>query len=195
MYAAEARSAGRTGDMLGASPADALRAIDARTFADLPDDIPSVSPPPPPRIEDPTLPESAFARGADSAEAEAVDAQAIEDLREKITTGPFGPILRVEPGDWRGAIEALKAREVPGALAHPKAKKISLVGGSEGGGPRTGAGISKILKRRPEVLDDLQGRLSAAQTVISESSNRLRLTSDRDIFVISKDVFGAQHNG
>ncbi|HEY0329165.1 MAG TPA: hypothetical protein VGC77_08690, partial [Rhodopseudomonas sp.] len=81
-YADEARTAGRTGDMLGASPADVLRAIDGKTFADLPDEIPPVTPPPAPRIEDAALPETAFAKGADSPEAEAADLQALDDLRE-----------------------------------------------------------------------------------------------------------------
>lgn len=80
-YADEARTAGRSGDLLGASPADALRAIDAKTFADLPDDIPPIETAPPPRIEEPALSETAFAKGADSPEAEAADQLAMEDLK------------------------------------------------------------------------------------------------------------------
>lgn len=81
-YANEARTSGRTGDMMGASPAEVLRAIDTKTFGDLPEEIPPVAPAPMPRIEDAALPETAFAKGADSPEAEAADRQAMDDLRE-----------------------------------------------------------------------------------------------------------------
>lgn len=80
-YADEARTAGRTGDMLGASPADALRAIDSKAFADLPDDIPPLAPPParPAAVE--ALPPEAFAKGADSPEAEVADRQLLAELQ------------------------------------------------------------------------------------------------------------------
>lgn len=80
-YADEARTVGRTGDMLGASPADALRAIDQKAFADLPDDIPPIEAAAPPPLNDPALPETAFADGADSPEAQAADQVAMDDLR------------------------------------------------------------------------------------------------------------------
>lgn len=41
-YAAEARTAGRTGDLLGASPADVLRTLDRAAFGNLPDDLGAV---------------------------------------------------------------------------------------------------------------------------------------------------------
>lgn len=82
-YAAEARKIGRDGDLLGAaSPADALRAIDRGTFAGLPEVIPPVGREPLPRITAPDMPETAFAKGADSPEAEAADAAALAELRD-----------------------------------------------------------------------------------------------------------------
>lgn len=83
-YAEEARAAGRTGDLMGATPAEVLRAIDAKTFGDLPDEIPPVAPAPMPRVEDAALPESAFAKGADSPEAEAADQLAMEELKQSV---------------------------------------------------------------------------------------------------------------
>jgi hypothetical protein len=81
-YADEARTAGRAGDMLGASPADALRAIDGKTFAEIPDEIPPVARAAEPPAEGLALPEAAYARGADSPEAEAADQAAMATLRE-----------------------------------------------------------------------------------------------------------------
>jgi hypothetical protein len=69
------------GKIAAVGPADALRAIDAQTFADLPNDIPPVETAPLPRIEEPALPETAFAKGADSPEAEAADQVMMEELR------------------------------------------------------------------------------------------------------------------
>jgi hypothetical protein len=83
-YADEARAVGRSGDMLGASPAEALRAIDATTFADLPDDIPPVARAPEPPPEDPNLPETAYADGATSPEAEVADAAELATARAEL---------------------------------------------------------------------------------------------------------------
>lgn len=80
-YAEEARTAGRAGDMLGASPADVLRAIDSKAFADLPDDIPPLAPPPARPVAVEVLPSEAFAKGADSPEAEVADRQLLAELQ------------------------------------------------------------------------------------------------------------------
>ncbi|MEM9579052.1 MAG: phage tail tip lysozyme [Pseudomonadota bacterium] len=105
---------------------------------------------------------------------------------------PFGPVLQEFENDWRGAVQALKGLqdgEARGALTHPDLGAVSLVWG-ETGARGKGYGLSKIIDRHPEVLDDLQGRLEAATEVVSESDNRVRLASDRDVFVISREWRG-----
>lgn len=103
------------------------------------------------------------------------------------TTGPFGPILTEYAGDPEGAIARLmadKTGEAVGALSHREiSEPISLVWGEEGTGRNTGHGLAKIVKRHPEVLQDLQDRLSAAR-VTTRTTNRMRLESDRDMFVV-----------
>lgn len=83
-YADDARAAGRSDDMLGGStPASVLRAIDGEVFGDLPDDFGQargMAPAPAPEVPA-DLPEAAFAKGADSPEAAAADAEAVADLR------------------------------------------------------------------------------------------------------------------
>lgn len=196
-YADEARKAGATGGMFDApGPRDVLITIDRAAFGDLPQDMGAARGYATPAAREPAaLPDQGFDQGAASPEAEAADASMRADLEAE---GPFGPVLTGFENDWRGAVDALIARqsgEAPAALSHPLAPKISLVWGQEGTGPRTGSGLAKILKRHPEVMDDLQGRLSAATTVISSSPNRLRLSSDRDIFVVSRDIFEKPHDG
>lgn len=103
-YANEARAAGRTGDLMGATPSEVLRAIDAKTFGDLPDEIPAVVPAPIPRVEGAALPETAFAKGADSPEAEAADRQALEDLRSGFDAGSRLAQMAVEDADYAAAL-------------------------------------------------------------------------------------------
>ncbi|MDD8024268.1 MAG: phage tail tip lysozyme [Paracoccaceae bacterium] len=79
-YADEARAVGKTGDLLGASPSQVLRAIDRNAFANLPDDIPPIDPPPPEPQSVQDLPPEAFADGAQGPEAELADAQARNDI-------------------------------------------------------------------------------------------------------------------
>jgi len=190
-YAGKARELGRIGDMAGAVPvARILRDLDARVFGDLPADfarapVKSFEGWSPVRGAD--LPEGAFADGASSPEAEAADLVATEDLRAEM--GPFGPVFRGYEGDPEGAIARLKRDqrgEALGVLEHPEVPgRISLVWGEAGDGSRgSGHGIAKIALRHEEILDDLQGRLAAATTVVSRSPNRIRLENDRDFFVV-----------
>lgn len=189
-YAGEARAAGRTGDMMGASPAEVLRRLDGQVFGGLPDGIPPIDMPEAQPMRDVPVAEQAYADGALSPEAEQADA----GLRAELSEGPFGPVLTQFEGDWRGAVEALQARqagEAVNALHHPEADRISLVWGAEGKGRGSGFGLAKIIKRHPEVLIDLQGRLDAATTVITKTENRIRLTNGQDIFVLSRDWKGS----
>lgn len=156
-YADEARTAGRAGDMLGASPADVLRAIDSKAFADLPDDIPPLAPPPARPTEVPDLPEAAFAKGADSPEAEAADAVAMDELRAQTENqGPFGPVLSGLTDQPEAAIERLmatKGGEVPDAIVHPTLGKIAFVYGMPG---EKGYGLVHIQEKHGDaVLADL----------------------------------------
>ncbi|VDS07899.1 hypothetical protein PARHAE_01079 [Paracoccus haematequi] len=79
-YAAEARKAGRTGDLLGISPTDALRTIDDKTFGDLPQEFGRVRGHPAPTVQDAAMPEDAYAKGADSPEAIDADQVAAEEM-------------------------------------------------------------------------------------------------------------------
>lgn len=170
-YATEARTAGRTGDMLGASPADALRAIDSKTFADLPDDIPPITPPPAPELQAPDMPETAFARGADSPEAETADRAALVELHDAAEDqGPFGPVLSGLTDQPDAAIHRLmaaKAGEVPDAIVHPTLGKIAFVYGLPG---EKGFGLAHIQdKHGAAVLAELPDAIRRG--TVSEPKN------------------------
>lgn len=94
--------------------------------------------------------------------------------------GPFGQMLHDFKGNAQGAIAKLmelKSGEAIGALHHPEIGDIDLVWGSEGTGHSDGYGLAKIAKFHPEVLNDLQGTLSAMK-VTTRSENRINLESD-----------------
>lgn len=203
-YAAEAMQAGRAGGMFGEiSPAEVLRRMDGAVFGGLADDygqpravvtrgLPSTSDAEPTfslsGIEDTPYAESV----AVPERARAIDAATDNVLRES-EQGPFGPRLHYDsqdPNAWKQAIkdlQKLRAGEAVGILKHKDIKDpIDLVWGEEGTGRSNGWGLAKIAKYHPEVLDDLQARLSSASKV-SESPNRIRLESDRDQFAIRLD--------
>ncbi|MFJ0504297.1 hypothetical protein WLZ18_03005 [Bordetella bronchiseptica] len=93
--------------------------------------------------------------------------------------GPFGPVLRDFQGDAKGAIAKLlemKSGEAIGALHHSDIGDIDLVWGEEGTRRSDGYGLAKLAKWHPEVLDDLQGILSAMK-VTSRTENRVNLES------------------
>lgn len=93
--------------------------------------------------------------------------------------GPFGPVLEDFKGDTQGAIAKLmemKSGEAIGALHHPKIGDIDLVWGEEGTGASDGYGLAKLAKYHPEVLNDLQGVLSA-MSVTTRNKNRINLES------------------
>lgn len=190
-YADEARMAGRPDDMLGARPADVLRTIDSNAFADLPDDIPPLAPPPARPAELPDLPETAFAKGADSPEAEAADQLAVDVLKTP-ETGPFGPIHRQYEGKPQEAIARIladKTGEAIGVLKHPDLKEpIDLIYGKAPGPGEEGFGLAKIAEKHPEVLDDLQGFLSRLKKDEAKSGpNRTRLSDETGRAVVRLD--------
>jgi hypothetical protein len=140
------------------------------------------------------VPDAALARGADTPDAARANEALAAQLRGSEADAGFGPVLTGFEGDLKGAVEALRAArtgEVPNALSHPQTGPIALVWGREGGGKGDGYGLSKILRHHPEVLDNLQGRLSAAE-VTSRSKNRIRLESQRDKFAVRLDWDGKQ---
>lgn len=97
-------------------------------------------------------------------------------------TGSFGPIIRGFEGDWKGAaleLERRKDGEAPGALTHPEIGDIALVWGKEGSSRSDGYGLAKLIAWHPEVLDDLQGRISGMK-VVSRNDNRIQLESASD---------------
>lgn len=147
-YADEARTAGRSGDMMGASPADVLRRLDARAFADLPDDIPPLDPPPAAPVRDGDMPETAFRDGADSPEAETGDAQARADFDDV----GFGPVIADLQGQPKAAIARLMADqtgEVINAVTRDDLGGISIVYGN------SGMGLRHIAEKHPEIVDRL----------------------------------------
>lgn len=100
-YAAEARQAGRLGQMIEPQgPADVLRRIDPATFGDLPDDLGRTrtqAQEPPPQVR---LPEAGLEQGALSPEVIEANAAAVDDLLS-------------------GAVQA-RTTDVPPASASPR---------------------------------------------------------------------------
>ena len=96
--------------------------------------------------------------------------------------GPFGPIFNGFRGNAQGAIAHLrdiKAGEAPGALYHPRIGDIDLVWGKEGTVAKDysdGYGLAKIVKKHPEVVDDLQ-EIIETMGIRSWSGNRIMLES------------------
>lgn len=121
-----------------------------------------------------TTPEELFKKYPLKITAERIDGPQFDQ-----SAGPFGPVLTEFKGDAQGAIARLmkmKSGEAVGALHHPDIGDIDLVWGEEGTGASDGYGLAKLVKWHPEVLDDLQGILSAMK-VTTRSKNRVNLES------------------
>lgn len=154
-YAAEARKAGRTGDLLsGASVADVLRTVDREAFSDLPDDFARAQPkrfgPEDATAPLPELREGGFAEGASSPEAEAGDALAAEDLRSE--DGPFGPVFAGYADDPEGALARLmqeRKGEVADAVVREDLGPVALVYGT----PKYG--LAHIEAKHPDALSEV----------------------------------------
>lgn len=102
-----------------------------------------------------------------------------QGFNQSTSDGPFGPVLTHYKGDAQGAIAKLtemKTGEAIGALHHPDIGDIDLVWGEEGTGASDGYGVAKLAKYHPEVLNDLQGILSAMK-VTTRNKNRVNLES------------------
>jgi hypothetical protein len=106
--------------------------------------------------------------------------------------GPFGPILRGYEGRWIEAalrLDQLKSGEAIDALSHPEVGPITLMWGQEGTGASTGYGLSKIVAWHPEVVPNLQERISR-MTATQLSPNRIHLRSATDRGAIRLDWDG-----
>ena len=103
-------------------------------------------------------------------------------------TGAFGTIYTQFKGKAKEAIAFLlekKEGEAVGALHHKDIGDIDLVWGNEK------AGLQKIAKKHPEVLDNLQ-EIIGGMHVVSESPNRIKLESTTHFAVVSKEFLGKE---
>lgn len=111
-------------------------------------------------------------------------------------TGPFGPINNPEPfrSDWAGAVELLSREqtgEISGLLSHPEIGPIDVVWGHYDPATEKGAGMAKITKKHPEVVDNLP-ELIASMPVKSRSANRINLESADHKAAVRLDYDGEQ---
>lgn len=112
------------------------------------------------------------------------DRQSAEEIKP-VGKGFFGDIYDQFRGKAKEAINFLMSRkegEAIGALYHKDIGDIDLVWGNEK------AGLMKIARKHPEMLEDLQSKLDAMD-VASSSDNRIILESPIDRAVVSKNVF------
>lgn len=112
------------------------------------------------------------------------DRQSAEEIKP-VGKGFFGDIYDQFRGKAKEAINFLMSRkegEAIGALYHKDIGDIDLVWGNEK------AGLMKIARKHPEMLEDLQSKLDAMD-VVSSSDNRIILESPIDRAVVSKNVF------
>ena len=112
------------------------------------------------------------------------------EANEGNTTGPFGTIYTQFKGKAKEAIEWLKRMgegEAKAALHHHKIGDISIVWGD------AKTGLFKILKKHPEVVDDLQEIIDRME-VVSESENRIKLESETHFAVVSKEFKGEKRD-
>lgn len=103
-----------------------------------------------------------------------------------IGKGVFGNIYDQFKGKAKAAIDFLKklgSGEAVAALHHKEVGDISLVWGNDK------AGLKKILRKHPEVVDNLQGILDGMH-VVQSSENRIILESDTHKAVVSREFDG-----
>jgi len=108
--------------------------------------------------------------------------QQMEGEVKPIGRGAFGNIYNQFKGKVREAVEflkRLKSGEAIAALHHDEIGDISLVWGNDK------AGLKKILRKHPEVVDNLQEILNGMH-VTQSSENRIVLESDTHKAVVSK---------
>lgn len=129
---------------------------------------------------------------ADYAKVKFSQAQSVSEPRyslkdiKPIGVGAFGNIYNQFHGKSKAAIEFLKklgSGEATAALHHHTIGDISLVWGDKK------AGLDKILRKHPEVVDNLQSIIDSME-VVQESDNRVKLESPTHFAVVSKEYKG-----
>nr|DAH31983.1 MAG TPA: cytosine DNA methyltransferase [Caudoviricetes sp.] len=103
-----------------------------------------------------------------------------------VGVGAFGNIYNQFRGKAKAAIEFLKklgSGEATAALHHHTIGDISLVWGDKK------TGLDKILRKHPEVVDNLQSIIDSME-VVQESDNRVKLESPTHFAVVSKEYKG-----
>lgn len=103
-----------------------------------------------------------------------------------VGVGAFGNIYNQFRGKAKAAIGFLKklgSGEATAALHHHTIGDISLVWGDKK------TGLDKILRKHPEVVDNLQSIIDSME-VVQESDNRIKLESPTHFAVVSKEYKG-----
>ena len=111
--------------------------------------------------------------------------QSLDDIKP-VSVGAFGNIYNQFRGKAKAAIEFLKklgSGEATAALHHHTIGDISLVWGDKK------TGLDKILRKHPEVVDNLQSIIDSME-VVQESDNRIKLESPTHFAVVSKEYKG-----
>ena len=111
--------------------------------------------------------------------------QSLDDIKP-VSVGAFGNIYNQFRGKAKAAIEFLKklgSGEATAALHHHTIGDISLVWGDKK------TGLDKILRKHPEVVDNLQSIIDNME-VVQESDNRVKLESPTHFAVVSKEYKG-----
>lgn len=129
---------------------------------------------------------------ADYAKVKFSQAQSVSEPRysfkdiKPVGVGAFGNIYNQFRGKAKAAIEFLKklgSGEATAALHHHTIGDISLVWGDKK------IGLDKILRKHPEVVDNLQSIIDSME-VVQESDNRIKLESPTHFAVVSKEYKG-----
>lgn len=129
---------------------------------------------------------------ADYAKVKFLQAQSVAEPRQSlddikpVSVGAFGNIYNQFRGKAKAAIEFLKklgSGEATAALHHHTIGDISLVWGDKK------TGLDKILRKHPEVVDNLQSIIDSME-VVQESDNRIKLESPTHFAVVSKEYKG-----
>lgn len=110
----------------------------------------------------------------------------VADEIKPVGVGAFGNIYNQFRGKAKAAIEFLKklgSGEATAALHHHTIGDISLVWGDKK------TGLDKILRKHPEVVDNLQSIIDSME-VVQESDNRIKLESPTHFAVVSKEYKG-----
>lgn len=110
----------------------------------------------------------------------------LEDSIKPSGVGAFGNIYNQFKGKAKEAINFLKrlgGGEATAALHHHAIGDISLVWGDKK------TGLAKILRKHPEVVDNLQSIIDSME-VVSETDNRIKLESPTHFAVVSKEFKG-----